>query len=99
MLEPDLDVLVVMRVNGDAISLLNGSKPLPEGLLVRLVVPVFVSILDGELSLVHRVQDRSLLVLGTLVIPFESNFWEFVVPLELSQAFTFSLASIEMNCL
>jgi len=97
VLEPDLDVLVVMRIDG-AISLLNGSKPLPEGLLVRLVVPVFISIIDGELTLVHRVQDLSLLPLGTFVIPFESDRWEFVVPRALIQAFTFSLASVEMNC-
>ena len=97
MLEPDLDVLVVMRVDG-AISLLNGSKPLPEGLLVRLVVPVFVSILHGELSLVHRVQDHSLLVLGTLVISFDSERWEFVVQTNLRHAFTFILAFVQINC-
>lgn len=98
MLEPDLNVLVVVLVYG-AISLLNGSKPLPEGLLVRIAVPVIIGILDSELSLVHRVQDRSLLLLGTFPISFSSVLWEFMDPLDLSQAFTFSIASIEMNCL
>jgi len=97
VLEPDLDVLVVMRVDG-AISLLNGSKPLPEGLLVRLVVPVFVGILNGELSLVQRVQDHSLLVLGTLVISFDSVRVEFVVQKHLRHAFTCILAFVQMNC-
>ena len=43
-----------MVVDG-AVSLRHGSEPLPEGLLVRRVVPVFIRILDGDLSPVNRV--------------------------------------------
>jgi hypothetical protein len=54
VLEPALDVLVVMGVDG-AISFLHSSEPLPEGLLVLFVIPVLIGILDGDLCIVHRV--------------------------------------------
>jgi len=98
VLEPNLDVLVVMGVDG-AVSLLHGSEPLPEGLLVRFVAPVFIGILDSEVSLVHRVQDQSLLTLGALMVSFESEAWEFVIPGACLQAFTFSCACVECNFL